>query len=190
MDLHAYAQIDDLHKLLDVNKINIPRLRGLRLMEEEAPYSDEDIQRCIDSRFADVYENAIASSIKFRPNSGCYCYGPKTNRLMKKYLIYEDIVEEGLKHQKIVGIRWDLIHGKHRKEIKFALKKAKKRVIQNIQVFNKYAGKENILYIHARIGGDNWLYYEGYKLEKEPWFLEKVDDYFDSTYCDIYAKLN
>ena len=23
-----------------------------------------------------------------------------------------------------------------------------------------------------------------------PWFLDRVDDYYDSTYCDFYAKIN
>ena len=24
----------------------------------------------------------------------------------------------------------------------------------------------------------------------KPWFIEKVDDYFDSTYCDIYVRIS
>ena len=47
----------------------------------------------------------------------------------------------------------------------------------------------NVLYIHARIGGRNWETYGGKDLEKQPWFLEKVNDHFDGTYCDIYAKI-
>ena len=27
------------------------------------------------------------------------------------------------------------------------------------------------------------------KLTEQPWYLERVDDSFDSTYCDIYAKI-
>ena len=57
-------------------------------------------------------------------------------------------------------------------------------------MWNKYAGKENVLYIHSRIGGGNWDYYGGNELSKQPWFLEKVDDCYDDTYCDIYAKIN
>lgn len=189
MDLYAYAQINDLQELLEKNEISVPRLRGLRLMGDEVAYTKADIQKCIESKWADVYEDAITACVKFRPNCGCYGYGPKTNKLKKKYLIYKTVVEEERKYEKVVGIRWDLIHGKHRKEIKFALKTAKKRVLKNLQVFNKYVGRDDVIYIHARIGGDNWCYYEGYKLEKEPWFLEKVDDMFDSTYCDIYAKI-
>ena len=56
------------------------------------------------------------------------------------------------------------------------------------KVFNKYVGRNDILYIHARIGGGNWPYYKDQVIDK-PWFIEKVDDAYDSTYCDIYAKI-
>ena len=61
-----------------------------------------------------------------------------------------------------------------------------------LQRFNSYCGKDNVYMIHARIGGtgefSNWGYYEGdKKVATQPWFLEKVDDDFDTTYCDIYV---
>lgn len=28
------------------------------------------------------------------------------------------------------------------------------------------------------------------ELMSHPWFLDRVDDYYDSTYCDFYAKIN
>ena len=37
MDLGAYAQIEDLEKVMEDNGIDIPRLRGLRLMKDETP---------------------------------------------------------------------------------------------------------------------------------------------------------
>ena len=60
---------------------------------------------------------------------------------------------------------------------------------KQFETFNKYCGRDDVLYIHARIGGGNWPYYDGPELSKQPWFIEKVDDAFDSTYCDIYAKI-
>ena len=57
-----------------------------------------------------------------------------------------------------------------------------------LERFNSYCGKEKVYMIHARIGGNNWEYYEGEKtVATQPWFLEKVDDDFDNTYCDIYV---
>ena len=76
------------------------------------------------------------------------------------------------------------------KDLKFEIKKAKKRIIQQYGMWNKFCGKPDVLYIHSRIGGNNWAYYGGPNLITLPWFLDKVDDHFDSTYCDIYAKID
>lgn len=43
--------------------------------------------------------------------------------------------------------------------------------------------------VHARLGGANWKYYGGPLMEMKPWFIEKVDDGMDNTYCDIYVKV-
>ena len=47
-----------------------------------------------------------------------------------------------------------------------------------------------MLYIHARLGTTSWTD-EKTKAEvtRQPWFLAKVDDSFDSSYCDIYARI-
>ena len=63
-------------------------------------------------------------------------------------------------------------------------------LIDFVEGTDKYVGRKDVFCVHARIGGNNWNYYGGYKLEKEPWFLERVDDYWDSTYCDIYVKID
>ena len=86
-------------------------------------------------------------------------------------------------------IRWDRIHGKKRKILKFEIKKKQRRILKQFEIFNKYVGRDDVLYIHARIGGGNWDYFGGPELAKQPWFIEKVDDSFDSTYCDIYASI-
>ena len=43
MDLGAYAQIEDLEHVMKENDIEIPRLRGLRLMKNEEPISKEKL---------------------------------------------------------------------------------------------------------------------------------------------------
>lgn len=85
--------------------------------------------------------------------------------------------------------RWDRIHGFKRKKLKFEIKKRKRAITKQYETYNKYCGRNDILYIHARIGGGNWSYFGGDELKKNEWFLEKVDDAYDSTYCDIYAKI-
>ena len=140
MDLFAFSQTDYLKKYLEENNIEIPRLRGLRLMKEQELVTEKDVEQ-------------------------------DTN-LWLIWAVYPKAKSAN-----------DL-HGKKRKKYKLALKHARKQY----GMFNKYVGK-NVLYVHARLGGSNWTYCGGSELEKHPLYLERVDDYFDSTYCDIYFKL-
>lgn len=185
MDIYAYAQIKELELLAKENGIAVPRLRGYRLMSEEEPVSEEEIRRLIKENEAYVAKDLCQTEPFWDPNSCCSCFSDRTDRLCDYYLITKK-TEHGKEY---VGIRWDRIHGWKRKILKFELKKQARRIRKQFKIWNKYVGKD-VLYIHARIGGNNWTYYKGDEtVAKEAWFLDKVDDWFDSTYCDIYAKL-
>lgn len=137
MDLYAYSQIDKLKNYLEENNIDIPRLRGLRLMKDETPVSEEKIKE---------YAKELSIGII------------------------------------VAGI--DSVSEDKRKRYELALKRVKKQY----DMFNKYAGK-NVLYVHARLGCSNWDFFGMDEITKHPLYLERVDDYYDSTYCDIYFKL-
>lgn len=72
MDIGAYAKINDLSTILDSTGINIPRLRGLRLMAMEERITEEEIKEMTASAEVDAAidqaasNSAIASSY---PNS-------------------------------------------------------------------------------------------------------------------------
>jgi len=179
MDLGAYAQIEDIDKYLNENNIhlNIPRLRGYRLMKQE-----EEIEYDNATGLHYVLEDMLTSYPRWAYN-GCHAYTRRTKAARKKYLIYND---DGI----AVDLNWHLVHGKNRKRAKFLIKQHRRAVKKQYDTFNKYVGKDNILYVHARIGGQNWTFFNANKtVAKQPWFIEKVDDCFDSTYCDIYVDL-
>lgn len=184
MDLGAYAQIDNLGSIAKKNNIIVPRLRGYRLMKYEEPVDDEFIEKS--AKHNGLYEcESIICSISF----GWTEYSSNTERLVNKYMIKEKRTSgSGIEYYDIVDVNWDAVHGDLRKRLKFATKKARNEARKQYNTFNKYVGRD-VLYIHARIGGGNWNYYGGPELEKQPWFLEKVDDAYDNTYCDIYAKI-
>lgn len=182
MDLYAYAQIEDLNKVALENGIDIPRLRGYRWMGKEKPESKEDIEEILAKAKLRLYKDVCESLPPFSDNPYGYEFGKRTRRLKKKYLVYDD------KHH-VIGFRWDRLHGKNRKRLKFIIKKTKKKYLDNAMAWNRHAGDPSVLYIHARIGGFNWLAYGGDEISKQPWFIEKVDDPYDSTYCDIYARI-
>ena len=126
MDLGAFVQIEDLDEIARLNGIEIPRLRGYRLMSQCKPYTEEE----------------IAEQIK-------------------------DAKECGREHGDSLS----------------ALYYVKEEVRNQCELWNKYAGRSDVLYIHSRIGCDYLDF------EKEPWFLDGTTDAFDGTYCDIYAKI-
>ena len=176
MDLGAYAQIEDISKIAKDNNIDCPRLRGYRLMSQEEPVNIKDMYNGID-----VYcvENLCVSKPFWNYNSNVSCFDLETDYYIKKYIGGKD------DHK---YVRWNKIHGWKRKVLKTYIHKCKMRIKRQYDIWNKYVGRKDILYIHARIGGGNWFYYYKEVVDK-PWFIEKVDDNFDSTYCDIYARI-
>jgi len=180
MDLGAYVNIDSLSDLAKKNGVVIPRLRGYRLMENENPLTDEEIQNIISDNEVDAARYFIRGHCRI--NSTVYTYSHAITRQLDRYLIKKD--------GEYVRIRWDRFHGKKRKNLKYTLKRQRKDILHQFAVWNRYAGQKNVLYIHSRMGGLNWNNYEGKdELMNQPWFLDRVDDWFDHTYCDFYAKL-
>ena len=180
MDLGAYAQIKDLQQVMTDNGIFVPRLRGLRLMSKEEPMTKDEINEQSDYMAFHECERLIYS--EFQLNSNWQRFTKRTEKICHYYLIYD-------KNGIAKGVRWNVLHGKKRKLFKRCLKEARRRVTKVSEAFNKYAGRDDVLYIHARIGGLNWGYFGGAEIAKQPWFIEKVDDAFDCTYCDIYARI-
>lgn len=177
MDLGAYAQIEDLGNILTDNNIEIARLRGLRLMKDEEPVSDEDLKEMI----ADEQKHYAINWIKQRCD---WCWSSSRDRHWHKSFIYG---KDKNGYDKVIDVDFTKVHGKLRKHIKFAWKKIVKAYTAQYEMFNKYAGK-NVLYVHARQGGGNRT---GYPIDtKHPMYLSDVDDAWDSTYCDIYYDLS
>ena len=173
MDLYAYTNIERLENLAEKNNINIPRLRGYRLMSEEEPieedFSDVEVDEC---------ERLISARPLYKINAMFHEYSTTTENRNKKYI----------KDDKVL---WNKIHGKFRKNLKFAIKRKKKAINKQFNTFNKYVGRKDVLMVHARVGGNNWKYFDCDKtVSNQSWFIEKVDDYYDNTYCDIYCKLS
>lgn len=182
MDLGAFVNIGNLEHVMAENRIDIPRLRGLRLMAAEEPLSKEEIES--QAKFNAMYECETLCAKRFRPNRLSHEYSDVTRGFMKKYL-----VQDADDAYVFSDVNWKTVHGKKRKMFKYIIKKEKKLVYEQYAKYNSYCGQKDVLYIHARIGGPNWLYYGGDDIEKQPWFIEKVDDSFDCTYCDIYARI-
>lgn len=179
MDLEARSRTEKLNKIMADNGIVVPRLRGLRLMSDEEPISSKTIEIITKETWGCECEDAVRSHFRYGVS---WCeYSHATDKLVNKYLIKNGYYVD--------GIRWDKVHGKRRKLFKYLIKTATKKVRNNFMTFNKYCGRDDVLCIYARVGGGNWPNYRK-EIETQPWFIEKADYPYDSTYCDIYARIN
>lgn len=185
MDLYAYSQIDDLDRIAKANGIDIPRLRGYRLMKDEEVMSPEELKELLKNCEIDTAEDLCTSVPFWDLNASAFTSCSQTDAIKKYYLIYDK------KLKRYVDIRWDRIHGQKRRILKFAIKQGKRSIKRQFETWNKYVGRDDVLYIHSRMGGYNWKYYEKKgEITNQPWFLERVDDAWDCTYCDFYAKID
>lgn len=187
MDLGAYVQIEELDDLAKKNGIEVPRCRGYRLMANEESVTQEELREMIQDQAIREAEKIIRIS-DFPVCKSCWrSYDSASDKRIEYYMIRD---ESGNGCKVSTGIRWDRVHGKFRKRLKLAIKHATRRITKQYDLWNRFAGEKNVLYIHARIGSTSWTDAETKgAITREPWFLEKVDDYWDTSYCDIYARV-
>ena len=177
MDLGAFSRIEDLSSIAAENGISVPRLRGYRLMKDEKPMDVEEETRHVEASCVEY----LCSSVPFWcPNADMYIYSTDIEKKIRYYIDDYDRYGYGGK------VRWERIHGWKRRVLKTHIKNETKKYLRQAEVWNKYVGRDDVLYIHARIGGWNWACYHQ-EVDTQPWFLEKVDDAWYETYCDIYA---
>lgn len=158
-----------------MGEVYIPRLRGFINLDNPYKISRVEIARIKNEANYDCLHNMVYALPMWNSNTRCHWYNNR--RMIKEKRLYK----EGL------GINWDLIHGKHRKDLKFMIKKRMRNEQKVWELREKYSGLPGYRMAYARIGGGNWDTYR-YEVETEPWFVEKVDDAFDNTYCYIIIK--
>lgn len=184
MDLGAYASIGSLEKIAAANGISCPRLRGYRLMKYEEPVDYKTLRHRVELSVM------IALCQSQWGSDRCYTMSWETDQKCKYHIknfkwYYKLEDEPGYQEPEI---RWDRLKGKKKRIFITRVKNEMKGLKQQYEIWNKYVGRDDILYIHSRIGGGNWPDYYT-EVVNQPWFIEKVDDGYDSSYCDMYAKI-
>ena len=185
MDLGAYLQIDDLGKIAEANNIKVPRLRGYRLTKDCEPYTQKEIKKLLEACEVRACEELCRTEPFWDPKGDLIVHNAETDKLCNYFLVSDE--EDPTTY---TAVRWDKLSEDKKAILLEQTEVRKNQILHQFNMWNKYAGKEGILYIHARIGGGNWEYFGGPELARQSWFLERADDCFDSTYCDIYAKVS
>ena len=182
MDLGAYIQIGTLDGIAEANGIEVARLRGYRLMRDEKPVNIEEI--CKD-REVGICEELCAMA--WNPKSRWMRYGPDTDPYFYKFIINYD--KKYTSEQVPCSINWDIMTDDEKEVLKAYIEKRNADFVKEWEMWNKYCGKNDVLYIHARQGTANWSDTDFHDYEDKPWYLDGCNDADDSSYCDMYAKI-
>ena len=119
MDLYAFMQIETLEAIAKANGIEIPRLRGYRLMSDEAALSPKGYSQLFyDCAMASI-DKLCTSDPFWDPNSDCSIFNYRSDHARKYYKKY-GLDKDGYRIP--IAIRWDRIHGKKRRILKYEIK--------------------------------------------------------------------
>lgn len=193
MDLYAYGMIRGLGGLAEANGIRVPRLRGYRLMENEKAVSEEVLSRELESMVGTywwMYDNSNPEWYDRSEKDYRAGYRPPSiPKGTRDYIWTSDDPGDTRVKRTIVTSHFQRI-GMLRARFK-----------RQYMLWNRYAGQKGVLYIHSRMGGGGVLFEDfedgeehvwpkGWDVRDQPWFLDVCADAFDTTYCDIYARVD
>ena len=193
MDLGAFVRIRGMKQLADLNEINVPRTRGYRWMAAEKPVTEEEMADLRERIETLTCDDAPRTEPMFSLSPMYTEFSLRTSKLVSQYMdVSEKEVTDGNGRKykrRVVKPDWNKITGQDAENLKIMLRNAVEQLEEQYSLFNEYAGKEGVLYVHARIGTKNGTKYKWTDLMDKPWFIAGTDDAFDDTYCDIYARV-
>ena len=148
------------------------------LMSDKKPVSLEEIAKRKAKDAVKVLKPLLSNYPAWAMNEKYgYCWRPGSDLKWDHYMTKDENGEYN-------GIRWDRIHGKHRKVLKYKLKKNNKKIDKQYNAWNKYVGRKDVAYMYT------YWYYLRNEVLKQPYILEIVDDHFDLDYSYVYAKID
>lgn len=149
---------------------------GFKPMSNEKPMNLEEVAKRKNEDAVLTLENLLVRYPAWSTRSHWSIYDWRSHLRREHYLTKD-------KNGDYNGIRWDRIHGKHRKLLKYKIKKNNEEIDRKYSVWDKYAGRQDVAYMRIK------TYYLKDEVFSQPWFLEVVCDYFDPTYDYVYIKI-
>lgn len=125
MDLYAYSQIDKYKKYLEENDIDIPRLRGLRLMKDETPVSKEKIKEDAEKIFLYCFCQCRKKKIEDVHGKARKKYKLYLKQFKKQYGMFNKYVGKNVLyvHARLGGSNWTCCGGSELKKHPLYLEK-------------------------------------------------------------------
>lgn len=175
-------EINTRNDILQTAGVSIPG--EFLIMKEETKISLEEVDQIMKKQEVMIIDRLLSSNPRWTLQP--YFTMPKNKEKYVHKYIHFDSKEE--------HVRWDRLHGKHRKIVKFECKKEKGKIRDGILTFNHFAGREDVMCIRVDTShsenGKGFLY----QIESLPYFLTMNLSYeneaFSSNIYDIYLKVN
>ena len=163
-----------LKKLMERNYINVPFPADYEVMTYESPLTDKQIRTCINNHTVCLLEERLPDKIK--------------NMRPRVYSVSRSLPSFDVER---LNIHWNLmsIHGRFKKRLKFDIKMSSRNIMSQYQMFNKYAGRDDVIciYSHLRKADTDTIC----ELKRQPYFLDRIPHYDgDETYYFVYCKLS
>ena len=150
------------------------------IMKEESKISLEEIDKIMAEQEVMIVDRLLSSNPRWTLQP-YFTKAKNKEKYVHKYIHFDDKREY---------VRWNRLHGKHRKIVKFECKKEKKKIKDRVFAFNQFAGREDVMCIrvdtHHSEDGNGFLY----QIKFLPYFLSMNPSYrneaFSSNIYDIY----
>lgn len=174
----------DVLRTVDMADIMIPMIKSVFIMVEEKKIPLSMIDHNMKEQEVLIIDSLLSSQPRWTLHP--YFTIPKNKeKYVHKYIYWDSKGEY---------VRWNQIHGKHRKIARFECKKERKRISEMILAFNHFAGRNDVICI--RVESRDFKKKEEYisKIKTSESFLQINPNYnsklFDSTIQDIYLKVD
>ena len=171
--------LDTLNKeFVDASGFKACEVPEFKLMSNKKPVSPEEISRRKNEDAVYILKRLVSNYPAWTINK-IYGYSWRLGSTLKwdHYMTKDENGEYN-------GIRWDRIHGKHRKVLKYKLKKNNEIIDKQYNTWNKYAGRKDVAYMYTY-----WYYLDNEVLDQSC-ILERICDHFDPDYYYVYAKID
>lgn len=180
-------QISDLFESCDCD---LPAVRYVDWMGSREKYDPEQKKVWLTGTDFQALMRLCQATPCWNMYSDTITFDTKSKLLIKKYTCWVDRVMSNGEIIPDSDVNWDVLHGEKRKKVKFLSKRIKKHIIKWINLFNTYAGREDVLCVTCKADGENWKELGGLEAEQHPEFLARISDALSKGYSTVYLKLD
>lgn len=180
MKTYKYCKSGNYAEVLKEHKIEIHRISEIYFMGDGIKVPEDDVKQAGLEIDVTAIENACCYD-----GSG-YMYDYITRRMCRKHIKNYSTTTSHSEQKPM----WETVHGWLRRKAKFEKKKLAKSFKTEVNMFNQYVGRDDVLCVKAKLGSWNWSGRVHSDYKDKDWYLGSCDDWWDKAYCTIYVRVS